>query len=221
MKTKNIALTVYLVACLACVLAGYTNNESLLLLAKPTVIPAIYFYYLSSKKSKASWFVLLYFVASFIGDTAALLDFDDLFNMMVPFFISTAVLLGFAVMEVKKLKFDRNSLYIGLFIFIFLSAMMIMMFPFFPMSKEDLIMPVTFYGAQLFMFAALASYIFTSKASNRALYLVMAALFCVVSDFFHVMLTVLVLFPEFFFFDIGLQLFSYFFITKYFILIKN
>jgi hypothetical protein len=51
MKTRQVALTLYLLSCSLSILAEILNNELLLLITKPTIIPAIFYYYLTTKKS--------------------------------------------------------------------------------------------------------------------------------------------------------------------------
>ncbi len=221
MKTKNIALTLYFISCIIAVIAGLLNDDSLLLFAKPIVIPAIYFYYLLAKKSKPSKWVALFFILNFAGDTILMLDFYALHYVLLPYFFAYSIMFAFAIAELRKLKFDAFNMLVGGFIFLFLTTMMIMVLQSFPVEKQSLIIPVSIYGLQLFAFAAMSGYIFFSTSSNKAFYLIIGALICVLSDFFYVLFTVLDLFSGFYFFDIGLQLFSYYFITKYFILRKN
>ena len=221
MRTRKPALILYLTACILAMVAAAFHNETFLLLTKPIVIPAIFSYYMSAKTtSKTHPLVSVFFILSFIGDTTVLLDFHATLYIMVPYFLSYLILVYFAIDEIRKTPFDKYSAAVGLFIFVFLTVMLAMLVQFFPVEKSGLILPVWIFGIVLFIYASLAGYCFYSTASNVAFYMIMSALFCVVSDVFYVLFGLMKLFPDYLFFDLGLQLFSYFFIARYFILRK-
>ena len=202
-------------------IAAFIDSDTLLLLSKPVVIPAIFFYYLSVRKQVNKW-VILFLALSFIGDTIVLLDLKNaMLTIMTPFFLSYLILLYFTIRDIRKVRFDRFGAAIGLFIFLLLLVLIPVLVQSFSAEQQQFAVPVIIYGVILATYAGLAGYYFYSTASTLGFYMIMSALFCVVSDVFYVMFSMILLFPGLLFFDLGLQLFSYFFIVKYFVLRKD
>lgn len=221
MKTSKIALNLYFTACLLAVIATFIDNEMLLLVSKPIIIPAIYFYYLSEKKTKINPLVVLFLILSFIGDTIVLLELKKIIYVMIPYFLSYLILLQFAISDVRKLKFDWFSLGVATFVFVSLILLLDTLVDFFIEDNKYLAIPILMYGLVLSVFGSLAGYYFYYKASNLAFYMVMAALFCVVSDVFYIIFSLIFQFNDFHYFDFSVQIISYYFIVKYFILRKR
>ncbi|HEX8563472.1 MAG TPA: lysoplasmalogenase family protein [Flavobacterium sp.] len=222
MRTKKPALILYFVACIAAIIAAYLESDTLLLLTKPVVIPAIFFYYLSARKTQRSKLVVFFLALNFIGDTIVLLDLQDpMLILMVPYFLSYLILLYMAIKDIRKVSFDRFGAGIGIFVFLLLLTLIPVLVQSFSYEQQSLAIPIVTYGVILAIYVGLAAYHFYSTASTIGFYMIMSALFCVVSDVFYVMFSMILLFPGLLFFDLGLQLFSYFFIVKYFVLRKD
>ncbi len=222
MRTKKQALVLYFATCLLAVFAVAIESDSLLLVVKPVIIPAIFFYYLSAKLTKTNPFVVIFMVLTFISDTIAMLDIrDSTLLVMVPYFLSYLILLHFAISDVKKTALEPYGIAIGIFMFVLVCAVTVMVVQFFSTEQQRLAVPILIYGAFLAAYAGIATAYFFSTASNMGLYMILSALMCVVSDVFFALYSLIALFPGYHWFNLAVQLFSYFFITKYFILRKN
>jgi len=223
MRTSKVALTLYIVCSILAVVATIIGNETIVLLSKPAVIPAIFFYYLSVKrKRKVDLYFILVLALSFAGDTIALLKLENETEiLMIPFFLSYVLLLKFAIEDVRKMKFNISGVLLSVFVFLFLMYILYSLIELFSDMYADLVVPVIIYGVVLGTFVSIAVYCFYSKNSSFTFYLAMAALLSVVSDVFYIMFSLIFHFPSFNYFELTVQLFSYFFIVKYFVLRKN
>jgi hypothetical protein len=223
MKTREVALTLYFIASIVTVIATVFDNEVLMLLSKPAVIPAILFYYLSIKRDQpVDIYFIMVLVLNFIGDTIALLKIDnETMFLMIPFFLSYLLLLKFAIEDVRKMKFNLTGLILSIFLFCFLMYIMYSLIELFVDTNKELVIPVIVYGSVLGAFASIAVYCFYMKNSTFTFYLLMTALLSIVSDVFYIMFSLIFHFPSFNYFELTVQLFSYFFIVRYFVLRKN
>lgn len=222
MKTEKTAIVLYFTVCALAVIATALNNETLLIFSKPIAIPAIFFYYLSIKRTRFNIWYGVFLMLTFIGDTIVLLDLEnETIFIMVPYILSYVILLFFIGADVRRLKFSPTGMATGLFVFGLLVVTAFTLIHFFSQERHALVLPVIVYGIILGLQAGLAAYHFHVSATNMSFYLAMTALFNCVSDVFYVIFTLIIVdFPEFQSLDIALQIFSYYFVIKYFALRK-
>lgn len=219
MKTRQVALTLYLLSCSLSILAEILNNELLLLITKPTIIPAIFYYYLTTKKSAVDPVFLLVLALNFIGDTIAMLKFEQqTLLLMIPFFLSYLFILKFVVQDVRKLKWITASGCISAAVFIFLMYVLKELIGMFSDSNPELIWPVVFYGIILGTIATISVYCYAVKITPSNFFMLMFVLTSVVSDVFYMLFEFIYKISFLNYFEFAAQLFSYFFLVKYFVL---
>ena len=117
MRTKQIALILYVMCCLLAIFAAITDNDMLMLLSKPAIIPAILYYYLTSKTTKVNWILFSVLMLNFIGDTIVLLKpayntnyknivlleiKNQTLIIMIPYFFSYLLLFCFVLFCFKR-----------------------------------------------------------------------------------------------------------------------
>jgi hypothetical protein len=222
MKTKKAALILYVISCLTAIIASFLDIDLLILVSRPTVVPAIFFYYLSIKRKKVDLLFALVLVLNFIGDVIILLEFENsTLILMVPYFLSYLALLKFAIEDTRKIKFNKSGLGLSVFVFSGLMCLMYALIQMFIDAKEGLVIPVIIYGIVLAAFCSLTAYCFYSKNATFTFYMLMTALASVFSDVFYVMFSLIFHFPSFYYFEFAMQLASYFFMVKYFVLRKK
>ena len=111
MKTRQVAIILYVISCTVAIIATVLHNDILKLLSIPTVIPAIYYYYLSTKTQKVNWYFVSILILNFIGDTIVLLEIkDQTLIIMIPYFVSYLLLLRFAIQDVRQMRFNLSGL---------------------------------------------------------------------------------------------------------------
>lgn len=219
MKTREIALVWYLLSCSVSVLAAIWNNELLLLVVKPTIIPAIFYYYLTTKKTPVSVLFIFILVFNFIGDTIALLRFENqTLLLMIPFFMGYVLTLIPVAKDVLSRKWDLTGTWISLFIFLFLMYVLYELIPMFSDGNPELVIPVVIFGIVLGLLTTLSVYLYAVSISATSFFMLMFVLTSVVSDVFYMLFSFIYKIPFLNYFEFAAQLFSYYFLTKYFVL---
>ncbi|RTY95102.1 hypothetical protein [Flavobacterium sp. GT3R68] len=222
MKTEKAALFLYLTASLLAVIATMFEYELLILITRPIVVPSILFYYLSIKNSKANPFFVSVLLLNFIGDTIILLDLENsTLIIMVPYFLSYLLMIKFAISDMLKIRFNRKGFIVGGVIFGFLMYLLYVLIQLFMDTSEELVVPVIVYGFILAGYLCMASYGYYSDSTMTMLFLLLTALSGSLSDIFYVLFTLIFHFPGFYYFEFAIQLVSYFFMVKYFVLREN
>lgn len=222
MKTETAALILYLTASLTAVIATMFEFELLILISRPIVVPAILFYYLSIKEGKANPLFVSVLLLNFIGETIILLEIENsTLIIMVPYFLSYLLMIKFAIADVLKIRFNRKGLIIGIVVFGFLMYLLYVLVQLFMDTSEELVIPVIVYGIMLSVYLCMATYCYYSNSSMTMLFLLLTALAGSLSDIFYVLFTLIFHFPGFYYFEFAIQLVSYFFMVKYFVLREN
>lgn len=219
MKTRQVALTLYLFSCLLSVLAAIGNYDLLMLIAKPTIIPAIFYYYLTTKKTSVDPVFVVILILNFIGDSIAMLKFENqTLLLMIPFFVSYVLILRFVILDVIKLKWKRTSAVIAISIFVFLMYIQYQLIDMFSESNPELVWPVITYGIVLGTLATLSVYFYATKITAHSFFMLMFVLTSVVSDVFYMLFEFIYKVSFLNYFEFAAQLFSYYFLVKYFTL---
>lgn len=222
MKTKQIALILYVLCCVLAVFATIVENDLLMLLVKPAVIPAILYYYLASKTTKVNWILFSVLMLNFIGDSIVLLEIkDQTLIIMIPYFFSYLLLLGFVVKDVRKMKFLLSGLCIASLIFCFLMYVLYQLIQMFKDTNPELIIPVLVYGIVLAILGCIITYCYYVKVTAFTFYMLMFALTSIVSDVFYMLFNFIFQISFLSYFEFAAQLFSYYFLVKYFVLRRN
>ncbi|WP_309641604.1 lysoplasmalogenase family protein [Flavobacterium sp.] len=222
MKTKQIALWLYIFCSILAVIATIIDNDLMILLVKPAVIPAILYYYLASKTSKVNWLFIVVLILNFIGDTIVLLEIkDETLILMVPYFISYLLLLRFAIQDLRTMKFYKSGILIASIIFCFLMYVLHELIQMFIDTNPELVIPVIVYGIVLGVFGCIAMYCYYAKIAAYTFYLLMFVITSIVSDVFYMLFHFLFQIPFLNYIEFATQLVSYYFVVKYFVSRKN
>lgn len=222
MKTEKAALILYLTASILAIVATILEYDLLILLTRPIVVPSIVFYYLSIKEGKANPLFVSVLLLNFIGDTIILLDLENpTLIIMVPYFLSYLLMIKFALTDMLQIRFNKKGLAIGVVVFGFLMYLLYVLIQLFRDTSEELVIPVISYGIMLSGYLCMATYCYYSKSSMTTLFLLLTALCGSLSDIFYVLFTLIFHFPGFYYFEFSIQLVSYFFMVKYFVLREN
>lgn len=221
MKAGTPALILYFTACVATVLSAYFDSDMLMTFTKPVIIPSILFYYLSTKRYQFDWLYAFVLLMTFVGDTIVLMHFDnEILLIMGPYIISYLGLLVLFAQDVAKLPFRRSSFAIGFGVFLAIVLVAFSLNQMMHASQTNLHIPILAYGGILGFQAGLASYYYSASSTNMSFYMAMTALFNCVSDIFYVIFTLIIHIEHYLVADLALQVFSYYFLIKYFIFRK-
>jgi len=222
MRTKQIALILYVMCCLLAIFAAITDNDMLMLLSKPAIIPAILYYYLTSKTTKVNWILFSVLMLNFIGDTIVLLEIkDQTLIIMIPYFFSYLLLFCFVLKDVRKMKFLLSGVFMASLIFCFLMYVLYQLIQMFEDTNPELITPVLIYGIVLAILGCIIAYCYYVKVTAFTFYMLMFALTSIVSDVFYMLFHFIFQISFLNYFEFAAQLLSYYFLVKYFVLRRN
>ena len=106
MKTSKIVLIVYLTCCFLALVGDVFKLDSLQLFTIPLILPSLTFYYFLESK-KINFLICLFLALNFIGDSIALMNFDNEINyILVPFFLSNIVMIYIMMRNLERFKFN-------------------------------------------------------------------------------------------------------------------
>lgn len=216
MKTKTIALYLYIITCLTALFAIVIDNDLLLLVSKPVIIPAVYFYYLTKTKNVNFAFTMV-MLLSFVGDTIILLKITDPLYVMVPYYLSYLILIGFLIGDIVKTKVSRNNVLLSLVVLAGHAMMLYLVLDLQSMDGKKFIVPFSIYGVTLSLMVTLSVYNYLSDKSISGFYLLIGCGCCLVSDVFYVMYNEHFHLPILSYINSAMQFFTYIFLAKYII----
>lgn len=187
MKATKITLIFYFFVAGLAILANILNNETLLLLAKPLVVPSIYFYYfINSKKINILFTIAIFW--SFIGESIGLMNFEnEIFLIIVPFFISNILILFLVIKDKDRFRFKAInvlSMVIILFFLIFTWCSIVELFS----SGESniLLLQIAIYGLSLLVLALFTGYKIISRINYSNISLTIYVTCILISNVFYI-----------------------------------
>ncbi len=219
METKKIALFLYIISSFLAIFAIVQKNEALILLTKPAIVPAVYFYYLALNKNNPVnlCFTFILFL-NFVGDTIVLLDFKNpVLFVMIPYFLSYLLLIRIAIIDLRKLSFDKIGLFFAVIFFIFMFIITYVIIDVFKSENRNLVIPVIVFALFLSSYGSIAVYCYYCKRNLVFYYLWIFVMISILSDVFYIVYHLVFPFPYFNYFEISMQFLSYFLVVRYFI----
>lgn len=215
---KNAPISFYLIMSILAVIAMVIDNEWLMLLTKPTIIPALIIYYLSSDKKYVSPVLLTILFVYFVSDTLALLQFQDFdIYLMIIDFIPYLLLSKVVIEDAVNLKFKKNECIFASFSLLFLLLVMFFIIGTLTVSYQDYIPLILGYGIVLALYVSTSLYIYLVTNSDFAMYILIASIFGLVADIIYTINNMVFYVKALSYIEFVLQIISYFYIIAYFL----
>jgi len=216
MKIKETALYLYLISSIIAIVGVVADNDFLLLITKPVIIPSIYFYYLFIAR-KPNILFTLFLVVTFIGDAVILLKLDNPIFTMVPYFISYLLMLKFILEDVVRTRVHFSALGFSVVLFVILMLMTFLLKENPGENGKNLVYPIIGYGIVLSALVSLSVYNFMAQKTISGFYLLVACGCSLVSDVFYILYNQHFHIPALNYINAAMQLTSYYFFVKYMI----
>ncbi|MCG2612025.1 lysoplasmalogenase family protein [Flavobacterium sp. SM15] len=218
------ALIAYFTAALVFMIAVVLGNDELLLLAKPVIIPSILFYYLLEKK-RINWFYMIMMALFFAVDMLALLEIQN-------FFIIAAVitLCGYLLflkglldnlLPLRFNKFNKSNFFSLLVCTFLLLYFLVISMDLLMESKEDNLWILVLYGMVLVLIGIASALNYLVKANRYTTFMIITSLAFVISDVFFILKRFFFEIDLFNYFNNLIQVLSYYYLTKYYLLKKG
>lgn len=220
MEIKDFGLKLYFTATFLAILSVAFGLDTLRLFTNPVVIPAIAFYYIFEKQEKYIHFYGLVLFLCFIGDIMVFLNLDVVLYIMIPYFISYLFLFSFLMEDLRTSIFDKIFFLFSGIIFLSLMGLLFVLIKSLTESNPSLLIPVSVYGFFLAIYSSLGIYYFLSHKTNVSKYLLCFICLSIFSDVFFVVFKLITRFHNLVYIEFGAQLFSYYYMVKYFSLRK-
>ena len=214
MKTRMIAYYLYFIACFVTIVSMIADWELVMLIAKPVIMPAIYYYYLSKTKSHSTTFAII-MLLNFIGDSIVILRFDNTLYFMIPYLFAYVLLMKFVIKDSSVIKYELTNVLFAIGVAALLSFILIMLLH---IQNEDgfgMIPPMIIYGIILCTLVTLAAYNHFATGKLSAFYMITACACALGSDIFYVIYNLHFNIPVLNYINTSLQLMTYFFLVKY------
>ncbi|HEX9980324.1 MAG TPA: hypothetical protein VGB50_07145 [Flavobacterium sp.] len=204
-------------ASLLVIIAKVLNLEMLMLIAKPVVVPAIYYYYLQTKTKNTSVLFSITIWLFFIADMIMLIYSQSaILWIMACGILSYLILIRFAIRDRVEIKFDVFNM---AFLTLLLALLSYILYTILSLRIEDVTnyyFVYLSYGIVLIILVAVSAYNYLSYNTASFLHLCSMALCMLVSDLFYSINRFIIDLPILDHINLFSQFMSYFFMVKYF-----
>lgn len=216
MKPSTPALIAYLIASFFAVVGIVAKNEFLVLLMKPVIVPAIFFYYLQTKKTKVNWLFLIAMLSSFIADMIILFQLE---NGDIPIvLLNLFMYLIFFYFAIKDLPYKNLTVFsFFYFILIVCCFLGIVYFVLDLMTGLDSFLHYLFavYGVLLSLLSSVIVFNHIKLLRLKTFYAVIMCICFVTSDIFFAVSNFYLQMDVFVIFNLTVQFASYYYMVKY------
>lgn len=217
MKDSRPSLILFIVAGTLALLAKILDMEMLMIVAKPMVIPAIFYYYLQTKTRRTNLLFSLALWLFFVSDMIMVLfPVSGMPWIMITSMASYLILLKFAVSDRANLKFSAFNV---IFITLLLILLGYILFTILNLNVDGIVTNYVMYlsyGVVLIMLVAVSAVNYLSDNSAVYLHLSCMATCILVSDLFFCINRFMIQLSVIDDINLFSQFMSYFFMVKYF-----
>ena len=220
-KSCRIALFFYFIAILATIAGSLFSEELLLMIAKPLIVPAIYYYYVLNTK-KINFLLTLALLAYFITDMIILSDYSSntywilLFNS-----IANIIFLKFVLIDLITYQAKFKIIVYSFLVLIVNIIILKLTLEFVDENSNPLSVMYVMYGSIVILLCSVTVYNFLNVRDLKNTYaLIMSGCF-ITSDIFYSLYHSFPKIESFLILNNILQFSSYFFIVKFFLTRKN
>ena len=217
----------YFIACMVYMLGVVLDNNELMLVSKPVIVPAIFFYYLQERKIKFSWTYTLITILFFTGDMIVLIDSENLFVVIIAVFLLAYLFFLKGLVDdlvTIRLRFiNKTHLFALLICVFFLIFLLISIVDVLIENKTENLGLIVLYGIVLVSLGTLASLNYIIKPSRYTTFMILASLSFVISDVFYILKKDFLEIEILDYLNNFTQIVSYYFLTQYYLLkdLKN
>lgn len=219
MESKNASIYLFIIASFLALVASVIDNEWLMILSKPIIIPALLIYYFVSEKKSTSLELLFILLVYFISDAITLVKLESAINyIMILDFVPYVLLIKVVFQDAIKNGFCKINFALGVFYFVVLMIAMFFLVDAFVIKQSDFLFPFISYGVILGLYVSISSYnYFRTDFSEVASFIFVAAIFGLIADVIFVFTNMVFNVKALTYIEFALQIISYFYIVTYFI----
>ncbi|WP_136666858.1 lysoplasmalogenase family protein [Flavobacterium sp. H122] len=215
---KNTPIYFYIAASIMSVLAMVIENEWLLLLFKPMIIPALLIYYYGSEKKYLSIVLLGVLLIYFISDAFTLVDLNgmEVYTMVLDF-IPYLLLVKVVLEDSLKIGYDKASLVMSGIGYVGLMLVMYYMVSSLNPETSEYAIAVVVYGVILAVYVCASLYNYLAIGYDFTMYIMIGACFGLIADVLYIIANMIFYVKALTYIEFVFQIISYFYIVAYFI----
>ncbi|MCL9805606.1 hypothetical protein NAT51_08735 [Flavobacterium amniphilum] len=219
MESKNAPVYLFIVASFLALIATIIDNEWLMILSKPMIIPSLFTYYSISDKKETSFELLAILLIYFISDAITLIHMEDsTLYMMVLDYIPYILLLKVVIQDAVRSGFCKNKFSLGIILFGILMLAMYFLLQSLMSQDSDFVFPIISYGIILGLYVTVSSYnYFKTGFSDAASFIFVASVFGLIADVIFVITNMVFNVKALTYIEFAFQIISYFYIVAYFV----
>ena len=216
MKTNKASFFLYLFASIFSVIGVVMENEFIILLMKPMIIPAIFYYYLQIKKEKISWLLVIVLLSNFFSDMLVLFRLsvgDSLIALLNMF--SYLIFIYFAIKDVSLKKLSNiKFFYFGLMVIGCITILYVILGL---MSGLDDFSTNLYniYGIVLCTLSSIIGFNHLNQPSEKTFYALIMCICFITSDVFFAVYNFYLNLEIFIILNVTVQFGSYYYMVKY------
>ena len=217
MKDSRPSLVLYIAASVLVILGKIFDFEVLMLIVKPMVVPAIYYYYLQTKTTKTNFLFSVVLWSFFVADMIMLLySKTAIVSIMICGMISYFILILFAIRDRPPLTVNAFNI---IFLTLLLSLLSYILFTILNLRIEDIVrnyIVYLVYGISLIGLVLISVFNYLQQSTTAFLHLCSMALCVLISDLFYAINQFVIPLPVIDHINLLAQFLSYFFMVRYF-----
>lgn len=218
MKISKVALHLYLYASIITVIAVFFDWKWVEFVAKPIIIPSIFYYYTQVNKNKFSSMLVVLLVLNFASDMISVFDYENKEDIISALnLIANLILIYFFTSDFRILKnFNKRNLpqlSLSLIGFLIITYFFLTLIPGLNVLK---LLYYLIYGIVLSVMATISIQNFITSNSMKSFYAMLVSIAFIFTDTFYVIYNFYLPMKIFLLFNLAIQFGSYFYLVKYF-----
>jgi hypothetical protein len=219
MESKNAPVYLFIIASFFALVATIIDNEWLMILSKPMIIPSLFIHYSISEKKETSIELLVVLLIYFISDAITLIHIENsTLYIMILDYIPYILLLKVVIQDAVKSGFCINKFGLGIVLFGLLMSAMYFLLDSLVNQDPDFVFPIISYGIILGLYVTVSSYnYFKTGFSDAASFIFVAAVFGLIADVIFVITNMVFSVNALSYIEFAFQIISYFYIVAYFV----
>lgn len=217
MKDSRPSFILFVIASVGVIIGKILDWELLMLLTKPMVVPAIYYYYLQTKTGKVNLLFSIVLFLFFLGDMAMLLDPKfGLLVIMICGMLAHLLLIKMAFEDRMQLKFSFFNLFFLTLLLLLPSYILYLILHLKVDSIDQNYLLFLAYGVVLIFMVGISVINHLSHNDTASLYMAAMAVCLMVSDLLYSIAHFILHMPLLDHINLAVQFMGYFFMVKYF-----
>ncbi len=200
------------------VIAVFFDWKWIEFIAKPIIIPAIFYYYTQINKNEFSLVLVILLILNFISDMTAVFNYENKGDIIIALnLIANVLLTYYYLFNFSILKnYDRRNIFQFIFFLICFLIITYIFLTLIPGLNPTKIVYYIIYGSILSFMGTLSIQNYLATNSLKSFYAMLICISCIITDTSYVIYNFYLPMKIFIIISLGVQFGTYFYLVKYF-----